>query len=525
MQKTFPQSLLRLTMTCLLFCMLSNSGYASHVMGSDLTFTCIGPNQYRINLRVFRDCSGISMPTSFVVSYSSASCGTSGSVNTSLISSSDITPLCTSQTSICSGGSSPIGVEQYIYQGTLTLPSGCNDWVLSTSTCCRNSAITNVTSPATNDFYIRTQLNNTLSPCNSSPQFASAPTPFTCTNQPVRYQQLATDPDGDSLVYSLTNCLQGSGTSVTYAPGRSGTNPLTSPVTINPSNGELSFNVATPQIAAICVRVEEYRNGVKVGEIIRDLQFVIQNCTNQLPSLSGINNVPNVFSTSVCEGSNICFNVLGTDPNVGDVLSMSIIGSIPGSTFTQTGSGNNRTGTFCWTPPVGSAGSYSFSVQLADNACPIPGLTSRTYTVNVYSNPNPPVNAGPDVQICAGQSTVLTATTAAGNVSSFQWSPALGLSTTVGPVTTATPAATTNYTATLFYTDGCRSTDNVLVTIAPDPVANVSPNTGNVCPGGSFTLTGTPRWARSALVQYPVAVQISWSLYQQHRAPIPTPFG
>ena len=491
MNQNLQKNILRFFTILLLLAGYNESAIASHIMGSELTYTCIGPNQYRVNVRVYRDCSGISMPSSFSVAYSSASCGASGTITASLQSSTDVTPLCPSQSSRCSGGNSAVGVELYVYQGTVTLPSGCSDWILSTSTCCRNGIITNISNPDINDFSISARLNNTLSPCNSSPTFASSPAPFTCVNQPVVFQQLATDPDGDQLVYSLTTCRQSNGVSVTYNSGFSGTNPLTVPVTINANTGEITFTANTPQVAAICVLVEEYRNGVKIGEIIRDMQFVIQNCSNLLPSLSGINNVANSYSISTCEGSQICFDVFGTDANVTNNVLMTISGAPAGSTFTQTGSGNNRTGRFCWTPPLGQTGSFTFSVNLNDQACPIPGINSRAYTVNVVANPNPPVNAGSNVTICAGNSTTLTATTAATNISSFSWTPSVGLSSGNGATVTASPSATTRYTVRLQYTDGCSSTDDVLVTVAADPLSFVSPATGSVCPGGSFTLTGT----------------------------------
>lgn len=486
MKVQLPKLFKRILLCCILFLGLNSYSYASHVMGSELTYTCVAPNQYEITLRVFRDCNGISMPTSFSVAYSG--CGNSGSVSVSLQGSSDITPVCSSQTSSCSGGSSPVGVEEYLYKGTVTVPPNCANITFSTSTCCRNGIITNINSPSSNDFYIRSTLNNNLSACNSSPTFASAPTPFTCVNQPVTFPQLASDPDGDVLVYSLTNCLQGSGTNVTYAGGFNGASPLTVPVTLDPNTGELSFTPNTTQVAAICILVEEFRGGVKVGEIIRDMQFVIQNCTNTLPTLSGIDGVPGVFDIDVCEGAPLCFDIDASDVNAGDDLTMTFSGNIPGSTFTQSGSGNNRTGTFCWTPPIGAVGSYVFSVIIDDDACPIPGQNSKAYTVNVIANPNPPVVASANTSMCAGDSRTLTASNVAPNIS---WSPAVGLSTTTGTSTNASPAASTTYTVTALYPDGCRSTDDVTVTINPDPVASISQSTGKVCPGGNFQLTGT----------------------------------
>lgn len=425
---------------------------ASHLMGSTLSYTCTGPNQYQVTLKAYRDCGGVTMPSTFVVAYTG--CGSSGSVTAALQSSLDISPLCPSFTSICSGGTYPFGLEEYIYTGTVTVPSNCASVIFSTSSCCRNGSITNISNPNTIGFYTSSFLNNNLTSCNSSPTFTSEPVLYACINQPVVFQQLATDPDGDSLVYSLVNCLQGPATSVPYSPGFSGVNPLTSPVTIDPITGDLSFTATAIQVASVNVLVEEYRARVKVGEIVRNMQFTILNSSNTLPQLSGINGVSGVYSFNTCETAPICFNINASDINAVDNLSMFYSGNIPGATFTQTGTGNSRIGTFCWTPPIDSAGTYVFSLGVFDDACPIIGQNSRSYTVNVNSNPNTPISVSADVGICSGSSTTLTATNVSPNIS---WSPTIGLSTTTGINTNASPTTTRTYTATAIYPDGCSS--------------------------------------------------------------------
>jgi hypothetical protein len=120
------------------------------------------------------------------------------------------------------------------------------------------------------------------------------------------------------------------------------------------------FTPNTPQTAVICVRVEEFRNGIKIGEIVRDLQFVIQNCTNQLPTASGINGSNTVFDTTVCAGSTLCFDILGLDADASNNLTMSASGLPTGATFTVSGSGNNRVGRFCWNPTVNDIGNACF---------------------------------------------------------------------------------------------------------------------------------------------------------------------
>ncbi|WCL82166.1 gliding motility-associated C-terminal domain-containing protein [Saprospira sp. CCB-QB6] len=479
----------------LLLLLISFSGLsplkATHFMGFDLTYSCVGPNQYLVTLKAYRDCDGASLGSSFNINYQSTSCGVSGSLSLSRISATDITPLCPSATSACSGGST-LGVEAHVYQGTLNLPTACNDWVLSTSSCCRNNAITNLSGPGSNSIYVETTLDNTVSPCNSSPVFASDPTPFSCTGQQVTFQQLANDVDNDSLVYSLTDCQTAAGTNVTYGGGFSGASPLDVPISLDPATGEISFTANNPQIAVICVLVEEYRNGVKVGEIVRDMQFVIQNCNNQLPTVSGLDGSTTVFDTVLCANSPLCFDILGNDANLGDNITMSVTNAIPGASFTQQMVNGELVGTFCWTPTDADVGSHTFALLIEDDACPLPGQNSKAYTINILPNPNDPVNAGADVQLCLGDTTSLTAstTTSAANIDYFEWTPDFTLGTPNQASTTAFPTGNTNYTVILHYVDGCSSSDQVQVDILDAPLAGITPAYASVCSGANFLLTG-----------------------------------
>ncbi|MDC0230963.1 SprB repeat-containing protein, partial [Aureispira] len=465
--------------------------FATHYTGFDLTYSCIGPNQYLVTLNVFRDCNGVSVGGTQVINYSSASCGVNASLSLTSISVTDITPLCPSQSSACNGGSGSVGVERHVFQGTLTLPPGCNDWVLSSSSCCRNNAITNLSSPGSNDIYVETTLNNTLTPCNSSPFFTYNPQLFACVGQAVNYQQLATDSDGDSLVYSMTNCLQGAGTSVSYAGGFSGANPLTNPVTINSQTGEISFTPTQAQVAVMCVLVEEYRNGVLISTIMRDIQFNITNCNNTIPAISGINGSLTVFDTSICEGGTLCFDILSSDVDPGNNVTLTFSNNIPGAFFTQNTTGGSVAGTFCWTTAQGDLGTYVFAITAEDDACPILGQNAQSYTIVVGPNPNPPVSAGNPVQICAGDTTLLTATTTANPPLAFEWTPTTNLLSPNAAATFATPTTTTSYTVALTYADGCISTDAVTVYANTDPLASIFPSTGEACGGANYVLTGS----------------------------------
>ncbi|MBL4577372.1 MAG: hypothetical protein JKX74_02810, partial [Flavobacteriales bacterium] len=120
---------------------------ASHAMGMDLTYECLGGNVYQFTLNFYRDCSGVSAPTSLSININSLSCASNNTLLlTQLGAPVDISPLCSSAQSTCSGGINP-GVEHYTYQGTFTIPLNCPDWIFSYSLCCRNGTITNLQSP------------------------------------------------------------------------------------------------------------------------------------------------------------------------------------------------------------------------------------------------------------------------------------------------------------------------------------------------------------------------------------------
>jgi hypothetical protein len=156
--------------------------------------------------------------------------------------------------------------------------------------CCRSSDIDNLQNPGGTGSAFYALLDNTVSPCNSSPQFTNLPQMFNCVNQPTLLNLGVVDPDGDSLVIELTNCRSdGAGApnaSVTYSPPYSGTNPFpTFSGILIQSNGLFSYIPSTLIRAAFCYRVREFRNGVQIGETFQDVYLIIQNCTS-VPSPS-----------------------------------------------------------------------------------------------------------------------------------------------------------------------------------------------------------------------------------------------
>lgn len=496
--------LVRLALLFVLGCSLTLPRlFATHGMGADITYQCVAPGNYLVTLTFFRDCAGIIPATTEVVTVSSFTCGVSTTLTLTQPGTSpiDVTPICPSLVSACVGGAnaSNFGIQQYTYQGLLTLPVGCgDDWVLGWSNCCRNFAISTLNTPGNQSMYVAAELDNTLNPCNNSPIFNNIPTPIVCVNQPVVYNHGVTDPDGDSLVFSLANCFQDAGIPVGYAVGFNAVTPLATAggISINPQTGEITFTPDQLQIGVICVRVEEYRNGVKIGETVRDMQFSVTNCNNTPPVATGVNGNSGQFALDICVGANSCFDIQMSDPD-GDLVFVTWNGGIPGGTFSATGNGSlTPTGTFCWTPTANDVGSHFFTVTVRDDNCPLQGAATYAFTINVvpsiYS-----MTAGPDTALCQGEAAILTAS--APGAISFSWTPATGLSATTGPAVQASPSVPTVYTVTATYPDGCGAQAQVQVSPLPGPAVSVNPGVAYLCPGNNLNLNANSASATSYL--------------------------
>ena len=483
------------------------NAHATHLLGADLQYECIGASQYSVTLTLYRDCNGVSPSSSQSLSYSSAICGVNGSIQLAEQGSPlDITPLCASEPSAC-GGSGNYGIQEWTYSGILNLPPSCgNDWIIGWSNCCRNNAINTLNSPGSQDMYVGAILDNTLNPiCNSSPSFNNSPGSILCINQPVVYNHGVSDIDGDSIYFSIGSCYQANGTSVNYGTGFNGISPLitASGVNINSITGALSFTPTAQQVGVLCVNVKEFRNGLLIGEINRDMQFTVIACSNTPPQASGVNGTSNTlpvnFQTSICANNELCFNIDGSDANANNVT-MSWNGEILGATFVVSNNGTtNPSAQFCWNPGSNDVGQNIFTVNVEDDACPIIGQGTYTYIIDVLPSPNQ-LDAGQNDSICFGESAILLASSSPQAIS-YTWSPPSGLISTNGASVTAAPLTTTTYSVNATFPDGCDLSDNVTIYITPNPNLTVSPSNSFNCSGQNSLITANS----------PTAISFLWS--------------
>lgn len=374
----------------MVLCKIPNAN-ASHAIGGEITYKCLGTNQYQIQFKFYRDCSGIPAPSTMDIDITN-SCGFTVSPLNLLptpTSPIQISPVCSGATTTCNGGAY-VGIEEWVYTGTIVLPGECIDWTFAHSESARNASITTTTVAGSN-LYIYSVLNNMNGICDDSPTFWNKPIPFVCVGQLFCFNNGAYDIQGDSLTYQLIPPRTGPSIAdtVSYLPGYSYLQPLISnpPFSLNNVTGEICMVAQQTDVTPTAILVSSYRNGVLIGQIERDMQFTILPCNNNLPALSGINGTAS-DSITFCANQQNCIFLSSTDSDPSNSTMVIWDNSIPGATTTNS-SGYRDILTICWTPSNADAqlNPYTFTVTVSDDNCPYIGSTINTYYLQVDTSP------------------------------------------------------------------------------------------------------------------------------------------
>ncbi|MCC6701241.1 MAG: gliding motility-associated C-terminal domain-containing protein [Fluviicola sp.] len=272
---------------------------ASHIIGGEIYYDSLGNNTYKITFEIYRDCNSFTdydNPLQYTIFNANGSIFDTISV---YIFSRNILPIIYDDP--CVTPPNDICVERAIYIDTVTLPFNPNGYYITYQRCCWTSVIDNIVDPANNGITLTTSIpGSSLVPVhNQGARFNNYPPLVLCSNNTLNFDHSATDPDGDSLVYSLVDPLLG-GSSVNVVPDPETTAPYTpvswnptfsttqpfgsgSTVTINPNTGMMSFtpNLIGSYVAG--VEVKEYRNGILINSKIRTFGYRVVGCQVQLP--------------------------------------------------------------------------------------------------------------------------------------------------------------------------------------------------------------------------------------------------
>jgi len=295
----------------LISCLFHVNGYAKHIVGGELFYTDLGGSNYRVTLKLYRDCTPGNTAydsTAWVFVYRSN--GTlADSIPLPFPGARQLPAAVNSCTSVTGG----VCVEEAVYTAVKNLPAIPGGYTLVYQRCCRNNTILNVQNPGnTGATYMIVIPDQSLAVVNSSPHFNTFPPIFLCADASFSVDNSATDADGDSLVYSLCDAYDGASACcpvvspqsvigggagcpaicpyypppppypyVNYVSPYNGSNPMSaSPaVAIDPVTGALTGkpNLIGQWVVAVCV--SEYRKGKLLSVNKRDFQFNVISCT------------------------------------------------------------------------------------------------------------------------------------------------------------------------------------------------------------------------------------------------------
>lgn len=270
-------------------------------------------------------------------------------------------------------------VQQGIYEAIVNLPPLVGGYYIAYQRCCRNGTILNLINPGSvGTTYWEHIPGPEQVTVNSSPRFNTLPPIYVCANIPIAFDHSATDPDGDSLVYSLCTPFNGLDAccpkidSINNAPSTSSqcvNPPVSCPLFNTPppyvsvpfqapysasypmaSNPAININSATgflngnPTILGqwvVGVCVSEYRNGVLIGTHHRDFQFNVISCPFIVNAdIAAQVTTNNGQGTGYCNGFTISYNnassgnLLGYHWDFGDPSTLADTSNLYNPTYT-----------------------------------------------------------------------------------------------------------------------------------------------------------------------------------------------
>ena len=248
----------------------------------------------------------------------------------------------------------------------------------------RNFGVINVPNSVMVPMHIETELViNPFLGYNNSVQLLNAPVDKGCVGKLYLHNPSAYDPDGDSLSYRLVTCKGQDGIEI---PGY--TLPQASQAfVIDSVTGELRWDAPLMQGEYnVAIMVEEWRHGVKVGSVVRDMQILISACDNDLPQIQ--------CDDQYClvAGEQLDFVISASDPN-GDNVTLTVSGAplelaiSPAMVNPETAFGMHPEMEFLWNTTYAHVRNtpYQLVVHAKDDDTPVSLTNVKTISINVMA--------------------------------------------------------------------------------------------------------------------------------------------
>ena len=318
------------------------NAHASHISGGEMYYTYLGKSptdgnklRYAITLLLFKDTT-VTGPTvaSLASNYNvSIYRGDNNALVGNFVMSRksyDFMKLSTYDKCLSSFPRVEFAVSAY--EVVVDLDANASGYFASHSQCCRVSGVINMNSNSVGSSYwvkIPGSDTNPFAPDNSSAAFLKKDTILVCVSSPLQLDFSAVDPDKDSLVYSFAPGYIGAGPPPNQLPPQSDTPPYTTVSYFGGFSFNKPFGNTSTQINAktglvtgrapsatgiylLAVRVEEYRNGVKISEHQKEFQVKVENCSIAAAELK--------LQYITCDGFTLQFENESTSPSINGYL-------------------------------------------------------------------------------------------------------------------------------------------------------------------------------------------------------------
>ncbi len=260
--------------------------------------------------------------------------------------------------------------------------SSSGTYTVSMEDANRNFGVVNVPNSVMVPMHIETELViNPFLGYNNSVQLLNPPVDKGCVGKLYLHNPSAYDPDGDSLSYRLVHCK---GTDGMEIPGY--TYPQAShSFDIDPVTGDLRWDAPVVQGEYnVAFMVEEWRHGVKIGSVVRDMQILISHCENELPEI--------LCDEQYClvAGEQLDFLISASDPD-GDNVTLTASGApfevavSPAILNPESAFGLQPQMEFLWNTQYAHIRNtpYQVVIHAKDDASPVSLTNLKTVTINV----------------------------------------------------------------------------------------------------------------------------------------------
>ena len=248
----------------------------------------------------------------------------------------------------------------------------------------RNYGVVNVPNSVMVPMHIETELViNPFLGYNNSVQLLNAPVDKGCVGKLYLHNPSAYDPDGDSLSYRLVTCKGQDGMEI----GGYTFPQASQSFEIDPVTGELRWeNPVLQGEYNVAIMVEEWRHGVKIGSVVRDMQILISHCDNDLPQIQ--------CDEQYClvAGEQLDFIISASDPN-GDNVTLTASGApfevavSPAVLSPESAFGMQPQMEFLWNTTFAHIRNtpYQVVIHAKDDGSPVSLTNVKTVIINVMA--------------------------------------------------------------------------------------------------------------------------------------------